>query len=743
MFRSQKIVRRAGVTSARLSAGVTRSVSVSVLLGAALLTGCGAAGNEALEEAAAENSWETEQAALVVSCGDNVAFNKPVTSSGYWSTGTPDKAVDGNDGTTWQTDLSTGAWLQVDLGAARSISRARVIWGWDTNYGDSSDSLLEGSLDGTSWVPMKTVTHTDADNRTPQDVTFPAVSARYVRFRATRWNGGWGHLNEIQLYENLARNKPATSSGYWSTGTPDKAVDGNDGTTWQTDLSTGAWLRVDLGTPHDISRARVVWGWDTNYGDSSDSVLEGSLDGTSWLLMKTVTHTDADNRTPQDVSFPAVSARYVRFRATQWNGGWGHLNEIQLYGQGVCTAAAATATYDATLQVPRCSGSFSTCDSGSLLTGRAGLGPEANASNTLYGSCADGTNGTFHSDESLDRLVVSSVDGGPLTAGKLVKVSATVWVWSAANDFLDLYTTSTAQQPSWQLLGTMNPVASGQQTLEATYVLPAGGLQAVRGQFRYTGSATPCSTGVFDDHDDLALGLECPTWYADTDGDGFGDLSTQYVSCTVPAGHVSNGRDNCPSTANADQADVDGDRVGDVCVAPRDCGDLAESNLMLRWTSWASDNATTTLSALTGSQVYRGSKGLRAVTQAAFDFAVRFTAPGSSVMDVSGYEQLRFAVRGLNTTPVGWQGNFPVVVLQDAAGLRRTYTPNQQLLTKDGTTWTAITLPLAGNSTWSVSGSAVDLHNLRQVEVHADTWDSGFTLDVDGMSFEHPQTVCP
>ena len=54
--------------------------------------------------------------------------------------------------------------------------------------------------------------------------------------------------------------------------------------------------------------------------------------------MTTLTHTDADNRTPQDVSFPSVSARYVRFRATQWNGGWGDLHELQLYGDGVCPA---------------------------------------------------------------------------------------------------------------------------------------------------------------------------------------------------------------------------------------------------------------------------------------------------------------------------------------------------------------------------------------------------------------------
>ncbi|MFY0582977.1 hypothetical protein ACN28S_59610 [Cystobacter fuscus] len=41
--------------------------------------------------------------------------------------------------------------------------------------------------------------------------------------------------------------------------------------------------------------------------------------------------------------------------------------------------------------------------------------------------------------------------------------------------------------------------------LTATYVLPVGTLQALRGVFRYAGSAEPCPEGVFDDVDDLVF----------------------------------------------------------------------------------------------------------------------------------------------------------------------------------------------------------------------------------------------
>jgi hypothetical protein len=46
------------------------------------------------------------------------------------------------------------------------------------------------------------------------------------------------------------------------------------------------------------------------------------------------------------------------------------------------------------------------CDSGSLLDGRATLGPESNAPNTLGSSCADGKKGAYHVDSSVDAIVV-------------------------------------------------------------------------------------------------------------------------------------------------------------------------------------------------------------------------------------------------------------------------------------------------------------------------------------------------
>ncbi|WP_224372617.1 FG-GAP-like repeat-containing protein [Hyalangium versicolor] len=163
------------------------------------------------------------------------------------------------------------------------------------------------------------------------------------------------------------------------------------------------------------------------------------------------------------------------------------------------------ASYDPVLQTPRCGTADVSCDSGLLLLGRGLLGPEPNASNTLYGSCEDGNAGTFHVDESNDRIRVVSVDGTPFAAGKTVRIDATVWAWTQpAGDRLDLYTAADAGAPDWQFLTTLKPSAPGAQTLSTTYVLPTGTLQAVRARFRTQGSA-PCGAGTYSDTDDLVF----------------------------------------------------------------------------------------------------------------------------------------------------------------------------------------------------------------------------------------------
>jgi subtilase family serine protease len=78
------------------------------------------------------------------------------------------------------------------------------------------------------------------------------------------------------------------------------------------------------------------------------------------------------------------------------------------------SGGAQTAVYNSTLKAPECATVGTSCDSGpSLLLGRDHIsgGAEPNQPNTINNSCVDCITGTFHSDESNDRIVVTSSSG--------------------------------------------------------------------------------------------------------------------------------------------------------------------------------------------------------------------------------------------------------------------------------------------------------------------------------------------
>lgn len=247
----------------------------------------------------------------------------------------------------------------------------------------------------------------------------------------------------------------------------------------------------------------------------------------------------------------------------------GNAAETSILIQVSNTVPVGQAVYDFVRKAPTCGLPGSACDSGALAVGRALIpgGAEPNQPNTLFASCADGTGGTFHSDESLDRVRILALDGGNLTAGKSARVEATVWAFSSySGDYLDLYHAPNADSPVWTLIATLQPTVAGAQVLSANVLLPEGSTQVLRGNFRYGGAAGPCTGGSYDDRDDLVFAVQSST----------GDATAPVVSVSSPT-HGSAVRGMVPLLATASdnvgvagvQFKLDGANLGaEITTAP-------------------------------------------------------------------------------------------------------------------------------------------------------------------------------
>jgi hypothetical protein len=248
------------------------------------------------------------------------------------------------------------------------------------------------------------------------------------------------------------------------------------------------------------------------------------------------------------------------------------------------------AQYNSSLGVPACSIAGNECDSTTLLNGRANLGPELNQPNTIDG-CTDGANGTYLSDESLERLVVRHIDGvSNMIEGAEVVIEATVHAWSTgSSDTLDLYYTADADNPAWIYIGSQTPSAGGIQTLTAQHTLPTGGLQAIRANFRYNGNTSTCSPGNYDDRDDLVFAVQVPsdcTVDADCDNGLYCDGSETCnagvcqagTAPTCDDGAFCNGTESCNETTDScDAGTAPTCDDGAFCNGTESCNETTDS----------------------------------------------------------------------------------------------------------------------------------------------------------------------
>jgi len=362
-----------------------------------------------------------------------------------------------------------------------------------SNYGSCVDMFAPGNSVTSAWIGSDTATNT---------ISGTSMASPHVAGAAALYLGAHPSATpedvEVAL-EGFATASAITDPG---NGTPNLLAytafigSGGDQTPPTASITAPAngaqvsgTVTIQVSASDDVGVARVVF------------YLDGVMLG-------------ADTSAPYSISWNAADsdngAYTLKARAVDAAGNIGSSAEVS-----VTVNNPGRASYDPTLKVPRCASPSSYCDSVALVNGRGSLGPEVNAPNNIHGLCPDGQSGSYHYySPSLDRIRITTLDGANLAVGRRVRVDVTVYSADLSSEALDLYYTADATSPSWTLLATLTPQTYGAQVLSGTYTLPAGSVQAVRGHYRYRygggGSPSTCSTGSYDESDDLVFAVQYP-----------------------------------------------------------------------------------------------------------------------------------------------------------------------------------------------------------------------------------------
>ncbi|MGW4695051.1 discoidin domain-containing protein [Kitasatospora cineracea] len=327
---------------------------------------------------------------------------RPATASSAENAGTPaSAAVDGDNGTRWSSAAADPQWLQVDLGAAATLSQ--VVLRWETAAAKSYQ--IQTSNDGANWTSVYS-TSTGAGGTETLNVS---GSGRYVRMYGTARTTQYGYsLWEFQVYgtagtggggaacgaQNAALDRPVTASSEQSAAFPAAAaVDGDGGTRWSSAAADPQWLQVDLGAVLPVCQVSLAW--EAAYATAFQ--VQVSADGANWTSVYSTT-TGTGGTQALDVT---GTGRYVRVYGTQRATQYGYsLWEFQVFTGGGGSTPTPTPTPTPT----------STGGNGSCGTVNAALGHPATGSSTQD---ADPAYDAFYATDGSTLTRWSSAVGDP------------------------------------------------------------------------------------------------------------------------------------------------------------------------------------------------------------------------------------------------------------------------------------------------------------------------------------------
>ncbi len=139
-------------------------------------------------------SWHLNQTNM----DNNTALNMPtVNSSQYSASFTPDKAVDGDMGSSWASQQNKNTeWIYVDLGSVLTIDEVKIFW--DSTY-YARNFTIQLSNDTVEWINVSEYTNNEDDET---DALIGTHDARYVKVLCL--NGIFAYqIYELEVYKSF------------------------------------------------------------------------------------------------------------------------------------------------------------------------------------------------------------------------------------------------------------------------------------------------------------------------------------------------------------------------------------------------------------------------------------------------------------------------------------------------------------------------------------------------------------
>jgi hypothetical protein len=132
-----------------------------------------------------------------------------------------------------------------------------------------------------------------------------------------------------------------------------------------------------------------------------------------------------------------------------------------------------------------------------------------------------------------------------------------------------------------------------------------------------------------------------------------------------------------------------------------------------------------------------GQASVHVATGNGWDIGTMYRPSGDSIASwsVLAEDTLTFWLKSINNTGYGFQ-YCNVIIGNNCGGFYKYTAPAATILNPTIDQWKRIDVPLIGGNPWSISiNGNVSYDDLNYVEIHADTWDVGFELWIDGLSF--------